>query len=258
MSPRPSLYALGVIALASAPAFGQFVAPHYSFGRIGSQNLVRPPIYTLGYGAFDPNFVAPAFVPGVGYGYYPSYTGLRPSYWSLPGRYNAYPWSGAGVYTGGTSIYAFYAPTLWSGASLDCGLATPYGPYVACCGPYGYFGDGPSGYLFEATAYTGAYRKTLPARSATGSAPAHRAMLSVQAPSDAKVWVQGEEVQQTDGNRIVASPPLRPGEDYSYTVTAQWKVNGKTMEQSQKISVRAGERSGLLFISGNEVTVAGR
>lgn len=250
MSPRPSLCAIGVIALASAPVLGQFVAPRYSVGRIGSHNHVRPPIHTVGYGAFNPNFVAPAFASGFGYGYFANDTGLRPSYWSLPGRYNAYPWSGAGVYTGGTAVNAFYAPWLWWGGNLD---------YAGLSGPYdsGYFGDGDGGHLYLADAYVGAYRNALPANAAS-IAPANRAMLSVQAPSDAKIWLQDKETTSSGSERVFTSPPLKAGQDYSYTVKAQWKVSGKSVEQTQTVTVRAGERAGLLFLSGNEVAAAGR
>lgn len=233
MSPRPSFCALGVIALASAPVLGQFVAPYHSVGRIGSQVIVRPPTYSLGYG------------------YYPNYTGLRPSYWSLPGRYNAYPWSGAGVFTGGTAVNAFYAPSFCWGGNLDYAWTMPFGPYGD-----GYFGDGDNGYLFHAPAYAGAYRNSLPASAA--AAPADRAMLTVQAPSDAKIWLQGQETTSTGSDRVFTSPPLKAGQEYTYTVKAQWKVNDKTVEQNQTVSVKAGERTGLLFLSGSEVAAGGR
>jgi uncharacterized protein (TIGR03000 family) len=237
--------------LAAAPAFGQ----NYYVGYLGSQTIVRPPAYATGFGTFNPNYSSPVFVPGVGYAYYPDNTGLRPSYWSLPGRFNAYPWSGAGVYTGGTGVYAYYWPSFYTASSLDVGLANPYGAGATGYGPLGGspYSDSYSGggMLYSAPASVSNYRVSAPAGFAVASAPADRALLSVQAPAGATVWVQGTETKQKGAERTFISPALKPGQDYSYTVKAQWKVNDKTVEQTQNVSVRAGERAGLLFLPGD-------
>jgi uncharacterized protein (TIGR03000 family) len=252
MTPRRILSAACLALLAAGPAFGQW-APYnnYPGAYVGSQVIVRPPAYALGYGAYNPNTGAPAFVPGVGLAYYPNNTGLRPSYWALPGRYNAYPWSGAGVFTGGTATYSYYWPSFYGSSAMDVGLASPYmngyGPYGSS---YGNSYDGGGLYQADVAAVT-AYRAPS-AASMRPSAPADRAILNLQVPADATVWVQGTQTKQTGTERTFVSPSLTPGLDYTYTVKAQWKAGDKTIEQSQNITVRPGERSGLLFLSGNE------
>ena len=219
---------------------------------LGSQTIVRPPSYATGFGTFNPNYSAPVFVPGVGYAYYPDNTGLRPSYWSLPGRFNAYPWSGAGVYTGGTAVYAYYWPTFYNSSSLDVGLANPYGGGMTGYGPLGgsSYGESGGGMLYQAPVSAGAYRVAIPA-NAFPVPPADRAVLSVQVPAGATVSIEGADTKQSGTDRVFVSPTLKPGQDNTYTVKAQWKINDKAVEQTQKVTVRAGERSALLFLSGD-------
>ena len=251
MFTRPVLSA-ACVALLAAPAFGQFLTPaQYTVGNIGATTIVRPPAFALGYGAFNPNYSMPAFVPGVGYGYYPNFTGLRPSYWSLPGRYNAYPWSGAGVYTGGTGVYAYYAPFFY-GSGIDVGLSVPYSTYTSY-GPSmsGEPGNAYAGVLYQAPVAVATYSRSAQSTLIVPpAAPSDRAVLSVQVPADATVWVQGAATKQTGTTREFISPPLDPGRDYTYTVKAQWKSGDQNVEQTQTVTVRAGDRSGLLFLSG--------
>jgi uncharacterized protein (TIGR03000 family) len=261
MNTRPLLSAACAVLVAAAPSFAQWYPARHSIYRTGSDMIVRPPAFALGYGAFNPNYPTTAFLPGVGNAYYPNYTGLRPSYWSLPGRYNAYPWSGAGVFTGGTAVYAYYWPWFYNGSSIDVGFASPYGPYMSGSGPYdaGYGPYGEMGYggfdggsmVYQASAPVGGYRAVVPAGVGVPTAPADRAVLAVQVPADATVWVQGAATKQTGTERTFVSPPLKPGQDYAYTIKAQWKAGDKTVEQSQDVTVRAGERSGLLFLAGD-------
>jgi uncharacterized protein (TIGR03000 family) len=244
------LFTACAILVSASPAFSQV----FNVGFLGSQTIVRPPSYAVGFGTYNPNYSSPVFVPGVGYAYYPENTGLRPSYWSLPGRYSAYPWSGAGVYTGGTGVYAYYWPTFYNSSSLDVGYASPYSAGLTGYGPLGgspYGGESyASGMLYQAPVAAGAYRSAIPV-NALPVPPSDRAVLSVQVPAGAILSVEGADTKQTGTDRVFVSPPLKPGQDYAYTVKAQWKVNDKAVEQTQKVTVRAGERSALLFISGD-------
>jgi uncharacterized protein (TIGR03000 family) len=252
---RPSL---GVAACAvlffSNSAFAQYF-PHgnYAIGSAGSATIVRPPAFALGYGAFNPNFGTPAFVPGVGYGYYPNYTALRRSYWALPGRYNAYPWSGAGVYTGGTAVNAYYWPYFSYGSGMDVGLASPYASAANYGGPYSDYGAGygfgyDSGNLYSAPMMVNVVRPSAPAMESTPSTPLDRAVLNVQVPADASVWIEGTATKQSGATRTFVSPPLESGKDYAYTVKAQWKVGDKSVEDTRTVNVRAGDRKGVVFL----------
>ena len=239
------------LLVTTSPAFSQF----FNVGFLGNQTIVRPPAYATGFGTFNPNYSSPVFVPGVGYAYYPENTGLRPSYWSLPGRYSAYPWSGAGVYTGGTGVYAYYWPTFYNSSSTEIGYASPYSAGLTGFGPLGgspYGGESyAAGTLYQAPVAYGVSRAVLPPANAVPIAPTDRAVLSVQVPTGATVSVEGADTKQTGTDRVFVSPPLKPGQDYSYTVKAQWKLNDKAVEQTQKVTVRAGRRSALLFLPGD-------
>lgn len=67
------------------------------------------------------------------------------------------------------------------------------------------------------------------------------ATIDVLAPPDARLWFQGQETRQQGPQRFFESPPLRPGENYSYKVKVQWIAeNGETVERTRTIRVRAG------------------
>jgi uncharacterized protein (TIGR03000 family) len=83
----------------------------------------------------------------------------------------------------------------------------------------------------------------------TPSTSLDRAVLNVQVPADASVWVEGAETKQTGATRSFVSPPLEYGRDYAYTVKAQWKVGDKAVEDTRTVNVRAGDRKGVVFMS---------
>ena len=61
------------------------------------------------------------------------------------------------------------------------------------------------------------------------------------------VWFDGSPTRQGGTERKFASPPLEPGNAYNYEVRARWLVNGKPVEQTQAVGVRAGEHHHILF-----------
>jgi uncharacterized protein (TIGR03000 family) len=122
---------------------------------------------------------------------------------------------------------------------------TGYGPLGGSS-----YGESSGGMLYQAPVAYGVSRALIPSANAVPGAPSDRAVLSVQVPAGATVSVEGADSKQTGADRVFVSPPLKPGQDYTYTVKAQWKVNDKAIDQTQKVTVRAGERSALLFLSG--------
>ncbi|HUE87093.1 MAG TPA: TIGR03000 domain-containing protein [Vicinamibacterales bacterium] len=59
---------------------------------------------------------------------------------------------------------------------------------------------------------------------------------------DAELIVEGKTVIGAGSTRTFASPPLHPGDTYSYTFTARWLPNTyTTMTRSRTVSFRAGE-----------------
>jgi uncharacterized protein (TIGR03000 family) len=67
--------------------------------------------------------------------------------------------------------------------------------------------------------------------------------LLVQLPPDAKLFVDGREVNLTPDIRNVVTPELTPGRDYYYTVKVAAVRDGKPVEETRQLVVRAGEVS---------------
>lgn len=225
--------------LAAGPAAAQNVWPANYVNSNPGTSVMMPGGFVNNPPAFMPYYYASMYIPTYNYYWAPN-DNLRPNYWTLPGRYSAY--SGAGVYTTfqppraswwGTTL-PYWSPLSWGWNG--------YGGYYAG-GEYGYPSYG--GTLYQADGPTVRYREPMPSPPA---APADRAILAMQVPADAKIWVQGEATKQDGAVRTFVSPPLEPGKAYTYAVKAQWKENGKAVEQSQSVTVRAGNRSQLLFL----------
>jgi uncharacterized protein (TIGR03000 family) len=80
---------------------------------------------------------------------------------------------------------------------------------------------------------------------------ANTVVLEVRVPApDAEVWIDGHKTAQTGTSRQFISPPLNPSQTYQYEVKAQWLAGGKTVEQTQKVVVQAGQRVGIDFLAG--------
>jgi uncharacterized protein (TIGR03000 family) len=60
--------------------------------------------------------------------------------------------------------------------------------------------------------------------------------------ADAQVWLNGKATEQTGKDRLFKSPPITPGQDYSYEVRARWLENGQPVERTQTVTVRANKR----------------
>jgi len=58
-------------------------------------------------------------------------------------------------------------------------------------------------------------------------------------PPGAKVSFGSRATQQDGSVRLFESPPLTPGREYVYDVTAQWREDGKDATQTRHVAVRA-------------------
>ena len=95
---------------------------------------------------------------------------------------------------------------------------------------------------------------TEPARPAAsplmqGDKVAH---IIVEVPEDAEVWIEDQKTQQAGTSRWFVSPPLEPAQLYEYRIRAQWKEEGQTVEQTQKITVQPGRRATVGFPTGGK------
>lgn len=76
------------------------------------------------------------------------------------------------------------------------------------------------------------------------------ATLDVRVPDPAaEVWIDGHKTKQTGTARQFVSPTLTPGRTYQYVIKAEWMVGGRKVEQSQKLTVQAGQRMSIDFLS---------
>ena len=73
------------------------------------------------------------------------------------------------------------------------------------------------------------------------------AKVQVRVPANAKLWFDDNPTQQTGTLRSFYTPQLDPGKTFKYTVRAQWDDNGKKMEKTKEIDVRAGRQTEVDF-----------
>ena len=59
-------------------------------------------------------------------------------------------------------------------------------------------------------------------------------------PANAEVWFDGNRMSETGTVRDYVSSELTPGFDYTYEVRVRWIENGQPVDQTRKVTVRAG------------------
>ncbi len=72
--------------------------------------------------------------------------------------------------------------------------------------------------------------------------------ILVRVPDQARVWFEGHPTQQTGSVREFESPPLPPGQPFAYNVRAEWQQDGRTVTQTRRILVSAGQRLRVDFL----------
>jgi len=91
------------------------------------------------------------------------------------------------------------------------------------------------------------------ANSVNGADQVVRVQVRLPA-ADAKVWFENQQTKQNGMARDFESPPLESGYTYRYTIRARWQENGRTMEQTRSLKVRAGETK---LVDFTQAAVAG-
>ena len=77
---------------------------------------------------------------------------------------------------------------------------------------------------------------------ARAAPPSRTVLIDVFLPAEARLWFQGEPTSETGAVRQFESPPLEPGQAYTYDVRATWKDDdGREVVQSRRLTVRAGD-----------------
>jgi uncharacterized protein (TIGR03000 family) len=166
---------------------------------------------------------------------------------------------GGGGYHGGGPAYhgagygyhGGYYPYHHYGYGVGVGIYLGY-PYGA---PWGYFGAPYPSYApddYPPTAIAPSLSAPMPEAplpdSAAGglhprdNAPPsdQTAHVAVRVPAEADVWFGTGKTTQTGATREFVSPPLTPGQEYTYEVRARWTEGGKEVVRERRIDVSAG------------------
>ena len=86
-----------------------------------------------------------------------------------------------------------------------------------------------------------------PAPKSTDTPSADSGSLTVWVPYDAKVTINGRETRSTGSRRQFYSSGLQPGLNYTYVVRAQVIRNGQVQEDTQKVTLTAGQITAVAF-----------
>jgi uncharacterized protein (TIGR03000 family) len=151
------------------------------------------------------------------------------------------------------------ASPYYASDSYGYGYSTPY--YSTSGYTQGYFNPAPtyaSPQTYNSTSGYTPIQPTLPQpmQNNNGIAQAGHAttngqssaFLTVWVPSaDAELWLGSSTTTSKGIQRQFQSPALEPGQDYVYSVKAKWMENGKPVEQTREVKVRAGQQSTVNF-----------
>ncbi|GIW79783.1 MAG: hypothetical protein KatS3mg105_1590 [Gemmatales bacterium] len=193
--------------------------------------------------SLEPASAAP---PRIGYAYGSFYAG-GPRF-GIGFNIGNYPYPGPtifhpayGYYSGYRSYYGPYYPRAY-------GYSSYYLPRYVFGYYYNYYGGYQPDYYQPARPALRLYSGDPPLYYSYGEpaakadeVPPNAVLITVRVPDDAKIWFSGQPTQQSGSIRKFVSPPLEPGKTYSYEVKASWNENGKTVEKTKTIPVRAGE-----------------
>jgi uncharacterized protein (TIGR03000 family) len=84
----------------------------------------------------------------------------------------------------------------------------------------------------------------------TARSPGERtAVITVRVPPDAEVWVDGNVLPRTGTERKFETPPIEAGRIYHYEVRALWSQDGRSVSDSQRVGVAAGDRKSVSFLA---------
>jgi len=75
--------------------------------------------------------------------------------------------------------------------------------------------------------------------------------INVTVPADdAKILFGGSMTVQRGKQRQFVSPPLQPGQEYTYDIQVNWKQDGREVTRNRRITIHAGDVVNLTFPLG--------
>ncbi len=131
-----------------------------------------------------------------------------------------------------------------------------YGGYGYGLGPV--YGPGlMPGYVLGTDGMTstisGYYSPGTPLGAAGLGLDSRSALIDIRVPPDAQITFDGDRTAQTGPNRLFSSPPLDRGQAYHYTVKARWTENGRQVDRTRRVEVRAGQRTTVDFTQDRDL-----
>ena len=153
----------------------------------------------------------------------------------------------------------------WRGGDGIWPLAVSWNRYSYGYYP-GYYGYGTPGYASAPSGYAPGYTsapsgnytsyyaaapsgEVLPSPYPGAAPDVGTARIGARVPTNARVFVNGEQTTQNGQFRRFVSPPLDPGQDYTYEIRATWDENGHQVDRTSTVSVRAGQLTQLDFMA---------
>jgi uncharacterized protein (TIGR03000 family) len=94
----------------------------------------------------------------------------------------------------------------------------------------------------------GYYRMSSAVAGWTGNSTA---LINVSVPADAMIWFESAQTTQTGNFRQFISPPLTPGQEFTYNIQVKWNGAGSEVTRSRRITVHAGDIINLSFNSSS-------
>lgn len=92
----------------------------------------------------------------------------------------------------------------------------------------------------------------------TTSQPATPCTMTINLPADAKLLFNGTVASGSGSVRTFATPALTPGMEYAYELTAEVIRDGKPQRMTERVIVRAGEKTSVTLGASTATAIGSR
>ncbi len=176
------------------------------------------------------------------------------STWNRNGTWNNNNWNHNGNWNGNwnhRNNFGFFFGYPFFGSWFGGGYPWPY--YYSGFPAWYYWNDyaynpGPA-YVYASDGSVAPTDQAPPPPSDMPKLDDNAVLIGVRVPESATIWFDGDKTTQTGTFREFVSPPLEPGQKFTYEIKASWLDNGKEVNRTRKIDVYAGDRMMVNFMA---------